>query len=449
MIQIVNASWHLVKYECRRRRPFLLASIFLTLGAWAVALAAVRSLRTGESSFDLLFLATTLFATILASDAFGRDIGKGRIEFLYSVGATPAAVFTSRAFVTVLYTFIFSMVLLAIETIRLNMFENGPISKQWVAQSLSTVASNPREAFLLYVLPALCVFLFVSSVSSRTATAIGAGVLSSVLIFALDRFATLRAEAAVRQSLVSAAATILMIPAAVFLTGAAVWVRQFEPNRSRPRAVLLASAILLFGVRFAIIYDSGQPAAVETARITAIAPSPDGKRIAIEARHEWRPDEWLTSVGDFAGRPAASQNYEMSPRVAVADLTNPHEVHFVTNAHAEIDRTRSANPWSSERHLRIRGVQPEDFEDFGDSTIHSFVYDSQRRRIQPAPEIEFVDPAAASKTMWTRNSMKDAPAGDLTICKVNESEKLILTPAGEIYVCGAQGKRDRLWPAVK
>lgn len=449
MIHSVNASWHLIKIECRRRRPFLLVSIFIALGAWAAALVASPTLRTGASSFDLLFLVSTLFATILASDAFGRDIRKGRVEFLYSAGATPGAVFVSRVFVTVSYTFIFTAALLAIETARLSIFESGPVSKQWIAQNLSVVASNPREAFLLYALPALCVFLFVSSISNRTATAIAAGVISTALILALDRFATFRSETALRQSLVSAAATMFMIPAAVLLTGLAIWVRQFEPGRSRPRAVLLASAILLFGVRFAIVYDSGQPAAAETARVTAIAPSPDGKRIAIEARHEWRPGEWLTSVGEFTGRPSNSQNYEISPRVAVADLSNPHDVHLITNTPAEIDRTRSAPPWSSLRHLRIRGVIPEDYEDFGDSTIHSFIYDSQRRRIQPAPQLEFLDPANVSKTMWTRSDASESLTSEITICKVGESDKVILTPAGEVYICDTHGKRERLWPMIK
>lgn len=457
MIRFLREISVLTRLEWARRGLFVFSCIAGSLVAWAGALYIFPSLGDGSYSLNLLFLASGLFGSLLASDSVARDTGAGRIDFLYTIGATPGGVFASRILVFLTATGLYACVLYGAEWSRLYLFPPGPVSRKFTEQSLQSIAETPREAFLLFCVPAFSLFIFLSAVSSRTRTAIAAGCVAAALIVISDQWQRTHAESRERAAATETIATFLCIPGSLALATIAHFVRRYEPERSVPRVALAGAAIAMFLIRFGMIYQSGTAVDLQQMQVTALSVSPGADHIAIEARSVWRPPEWLAEAGSALGRPLPSGDSAYSPRVI---LTKPGGgAILVSNMTLELDRNPASPGWISSRHVRVRGVHPDFYDESGDCADHPLILDATCKKLTLAPTISLhgapgperswcieMEPEFGARERAGPRTLKDNDEDDeIELCHLSAVGSLRTNRSGEVVLV-ARGERKRLWP---
>lgn len=407
---------------------------------------------------------------MLAADAFARDTGTGRLEFLYSIGAPASRLFAARAAVLLATTLLFPAALYFLETLRLLFFNDGDYSKNWTRGELTLLAARPRESFLLYLVPSVALFLFLSSISTRTRTAVAAGIVMMAAIVAGDLITMRDAEAIERRDFTAAGWTLLMIPASLLLGAVAVWVRRFEPERSRARIALLSGAVGLVILRFFIIYESGKTAAPEKCTISAVAISADQTKIAVESHAAWHPAGWMLSVGNAVGRPLNDKDYYYGTRVAVSARAG--RAKSITNNPAAIERSQDSPAWMNNKQLRVRSIDPSEALETGDPEMKPYLFDSERGRFSPAPNLFLTNADSARlQQFWTMEIVNSAKAGggefvakrwrseaepsaenesgEMELFHFKNGSKLIIQGRSELYIVDRDGRQERLWPAAR
>lgn len=454
----------LVRLEWRRRRRLVYASVGVALALGALALAASPAIRDGSASADAVLLATVLFGAVLASDAFAKDAGSGALEFLFANGAGAHWLFAARAFVTCAATVLFAGLLLAAETARLTW--SSGTTTLWMGPRLSLLASNPREALALYVLPALGVFLLVSALCSRTRVALGVGAAALAAILAADRATADAADVAARQRLVSTLGTAALIPACALLAAGAVYVRRIEADRTRPRAMLAVGGALVLALRFASIALAGDERVGTGAVARAIAISPDERRVAIEGASLWRPGPTEAWAAEALGRPVDPSVVAYGARVAVASIDGASRL--VSTLPTKLESGAEAPAWISDRLLRLRGHDPS-VECSALSGEAALLFDADRGVLRRAPEVYplEIDRAALQKRWIVTFPFDDADASarfavkpwsggpslrdfdgdsEIELARLGDDRSLRVRSTGEVYFVDVDGQRRRVWP---
>ncbi|HKE00108.1 MAG TPA: hypothetical protein VKE69_03800 [Planctomycetota bacterium] len=446
----------LLQLEWRRRLPLLAGATAFAAASWTVALIAFPALGRGTASAETRLLATSLFAAFAASVAFASDGANGRLEFLFANGARPLPLFAARAFVAIAATAGFGAALDVIEAGRAAIAPTPPIPAE--------LPTTPGflEAVVLYLCPALALFLFLSAISSRGATALAAGALMLVAVVALDRLAALQGEAARRRELASTLSTAALVPAALGLAAVALLVRRVEPERSRPRVLLLGAVVAVLVVRVGSIAVAGGTELTGEPLPTALAVSPDGRRVAIETARFWNPGKNTAWISGALGRPVSRKPEPFGERVVVAAIDGTASL--ASPLPCRISTVPDLPAWVSPRLLRIRGLDPREVaEDPGAPT--SLLYDAERRRLVDAPTLTRVDAERAARELrWTvslpaageplsATPWSGAPPirdedgdGRLEIPLAN-GRSLALADTGVLELVEG-GVRSRLWPAT-
>ncbi len=466
-----SALW---RAEWTRRRPFLVGAALSALALWGAALALFPSTRDGSMSFEVIVLSTMLFGSLVAADAFASDARSGALEFLFANGARPATLFLSRAAVILSITGSYLLIVYGAEAFRLVFLGPPRPSARWTGHGLTWIAKNPREALLLFVLPALALFLFVSAVSNRSRTAFGLGVGAIGVVLALDRLASGSSLEPLRPAAASAISTAVCLPAIVVLAAIAIRVRRIEPERSGPRVVLLGAAGVALALRFLATTLAALPPPASAAVASALAVSPDGRRVAIETKETWTPSDTVRWASGALGRPVPAEGGAGVVRVAVAGLDG--KVSSVSELPARLETRSDVPAWISGRHLRVEGADPAS-PDAVAMSPRSLVFDADRKRIAEGPAVFPADVEGAARQRrwsltlpidaapddsgaqekrdprflaapWSGGSVLRDEDGDGTIevTELAEDRRLRVTSEGAVHLDGPANVRRQIWP---
>lgn len=447
--------------------PICIAMAFFALAGWGAAISAMPQLRDGSQSADFILLATAMFGALFAADAFARDTGLGRLEFLYSSGASPSALFAARTAIVLLGTALIPAALYTFESLRLFFLFDGTVSRNWMNIRLHYLQMNPREVLLIYILPGFALFLFVSSISSRTATALVAGTVFTFTIGASEAMVIRKAEAMERLSVAEAVWTLALIPACAALAALAVRVRRREPERTPARFALLAASFVILILRFFSVQQAAAPDHEKKYQIAALAVSPDRETVAVEARCDWRPDPWMIQVAGAVGRPIEDKDYHFASRVSIGSIREaPREI---APSSLEIDRAREFPSWMNPGHLRVRGLRPDAAESDDVHQIESLVYDLQSKRLLSSPTNYIIqNDDARAQELWTMEACASSPSapcemiakrfgrdgdfakagagGEIELCKLRDGRRLIIKNREQVIAVDDSGNATTLWP---
>jgi hypothetical protein len=405
----------LVSVEWRRRQFSVFTTTALAMAAWATALCAVPELRDGSRSDPILWGAASLFAAGLAASAFAPDVGEGRMEFLHANGASPLAIFLSKMAV-----------------LSLAIACRAP---------LLLLATNSREALVLYALPAVALLLFLSGLSSRTGGALAAGAAVFLGVLLLDETLARHVEARDRFFLASAAWSLALVPIGAVLAGLAVWLRRIEPARASVRVVLLGSAVVILGARFLALESSGDCALSEPNEARAVVVSPDGRRLAIEGARAWHPTGAYAWAALAVGREPARETVPFGGRVAIAGLDGT--VSLVSDQPTSLDRAAGREPWLTHRYLRVRGVDPNE-ENPAARRDRAMLVDVNRNRLIAAPDATREIAEAATQQYWSLPPRP--PRGEEVEVGRVAGGTVVYVGNGDVVLVAPDGDRKRLWP---
>jgi hypothetical protein len=432
----------LVTVEWRRRQFGVFAATAFALVGWATALCAAPELRDGSSSDAILWCAASLFAAGLAASAFAPDVGEGRIEFLHANGAAPMAIFLAKMTVLLLAIACFSGLLHGVEETRL-LFYHGDIRGSGNDRSpLLLLATNSREALVLYALPAVALLLFLSGLSSRTGGALAAGAAVFLGVLLLDETLSRHVEARDRFFLASAAWSLALVPIGAGLAALALWLRRIEPGRASVRVVLLGSAVVILGIRFLALETAGECAPSEPNEARTIVVSPDGRRLAIEGARAWHPSGAYSWAARAVGREPARDGVPFGSRVAIAGLDG--SVSLVSDQATSLDRAAGREPWLTHRYLRVRGVDPNE-ENPSARRDRALLVDVNRNRLIAAPDATRAI-AEASSQQYFALPPRPPRGEEVEVCRV-AGGAVVYLGNGDIVLVSPDGERKRLWPA--
>lgn len=459
MRRLLEHSSLLFALEWRRRRAWVGGGTATALVLWTTALASLPDLRDGSASGSILALACGLFTAFLAGDTFARDAGEGRLEFLHANGASPIALFLGRVAALSLGSVIFGCVLQGAEWFRLLTYHG--VARRGGAPWLPPVlGADSREILVLYALPATALALLLSSVTSRTLSALGLAGALALAVSLLDHSVAREAGARERLSLASAFWALAVVPACAGLAALGLWLRRFEPSRPSVRIGLLAAAAVLIAARHLSLSAASRPGSEECWVVRSAALSPDAKRFAIDGFQSWQPTRGYRLAAQAIGQGELAETIPVSSAVVVAGSGG--RIQGVPVRGAAMESSALTLPWLTAKCLRLRGESRT-----GDLAGPApLLFDFESGRVLDAPSITRESGDAKSQRTWVfswdwrrrrATASERTPAGNVGIldadgdgvvelCRLASGARVHLLAGGDVRLVEGDGTQRKIWP---